>query len=84
MIPKVGKVERIYPTRSSTDNPRNDMSNQHSKPRPENDFASILQEELEHSEPSQVEEPVKKLILQKNVEISPNVQQLYELSKRNK
>lgn len=84
MIPKVGKVERIYQTRSSTDNPRNDMSNQHSKPRPENDFASILHEELEHSEPSQVKEPVKKLILQKNVEISPNAQQLYELSKQNK
>ena len=84
MIPKVGKVERIYPTRSSTDNPRNDMSNQHSKPRPENDFASILQEELEHSDSSQVEGPVKKLTLQNGVEISQKAQQLYELSKRNK
>ena len=82
MIPKVGKVERIYPTRSATDNQRDNMSNQQQKPRPENDFASILQEELERSEPSQVEGPVKKLTL-KRVEISPNAQNLYKLSKRN-
>lgn len=82
MIPKVGKVERIYPTRSSTDNPRNNMSNQQHKPRPEKDFASILQEELEHSEPCEIEGPVKKLTLQKSVEISPTARELYELSKK--
>ena len=83
MIPRVGKVERIWPTRSSTDNPRDNMSNQQQKPRPEKDFASILQEELEKSEPTQVEGPVKKQTLRSSVEISPNAKRLYELSKRN-
>lgn len=87
MIPRIGKVERIWPTRSFTDNPQDNpqdnMSNQQHKPRPEDDFASILQEELENPEPAQVEGPVKKLTLRSSIEISKEARTLYELSKRN-
>ncbi|MBO5476798.1 MAG: hypothetical protein J6A15_03470 [Clostridia bacterium] len=75
MIPRVGKVEKIWPTKSSTDTPRGN-------PQQDRNFSSYLQEEIASEPTQEVEGPVKKLVLRDRVEISPEARRLYELSKK--
>lgn len=85
MIPRVGKVERTPSSRSSTDNSRDSMSQSpHHDQSFNSTFRQLVEEELAKSEESQVDAPVKKLVLKDRIELSPEGRRLYELSKQDK